>query len=210
MRPTLSDHGREHPGLRRHPARHSWPVGIIYVSYDQPQPFAPARRRLLHTLASHAAVAIANAQRLEGINRAAITDALTESPNHHHLMDRLDEEIGRARRSGHPLVVMMLDVDDFKTVNDAYGHTMGDAILRQLARTLRETLRSTDTVGRYGGDEFLILRPETDQSGAAVVADGRCTSSRRCSKWCATTTSATTAPATRAACRAAVFLSSPV
>jgi diguanylate cyclase (GGDEF)-like protein len=106
----------------------------------------------------------------EEIKRAATTDALTELPNHRHLMDRIDEEMARARRSDRPLAVMMIDIDDFKLVNDAYGHTIGDNLLRLVARTIKGALRSTDIVGRYGGDEFLVLLPETDLNGANEAA----------------------------------------
>ncbi|MCL5958145.1 MAG: diguanylate cyclase, partial [Chloroflexi bacterium] len=147
------------------------PVGILYLAYNQPHTFAKADRLLIQTLAIHAAVAINNAQMFDEINLAASTDALTGLPNHRHLMDRLDEEIARAIRSEHPLAIMMIDIDDFKLVNDAHGHTKGDDLLRLVSKTLRDTLRSTDKIGRYGGDEFLALLPETDRDEAILVAD---------------------------------------
>lgn len=144
-------------------------VGLLYLTYDQPHPFSQSDRQLIQTLASHAAVAVANAQMFEEISRVATTDALTGLPNHRHLMDRLDQELARATRSGHPLAVLMIDVDNFKLVNDAHGHPTGDRLLRLVASVLRETLRSTDVVGRYGGDEFLALLPETDREASASV-----------------------------------------
>lgn len=146
-------------------------VGVLYLTYRQPHSFSPASRRLIQTFASHVAVAILNAQMFDEISRAATIDSLTELLNHRHLMQRLDEEISRARRSGHPLTVMMIDIDDFKLVNDAHGHTVGDQLLRLVAGILKETLRETDTIGRYGGDEFLALLPETDGPQAIMVAE---------------------------------------
>ncbi|MCL5961942.1 MAG: diguanylate cyclase, partial [Chloroflexi bacterium] len=156
---------------------------FLYLAYNRARTFTPANRQLVQSLASHAAVAIDNAQMFDEITRAACTDSLTGLPNHRHLMDRLDEEIARARRSSHPLAVMMIDVDDFKLVNDAHGHTKGDDLLRLVARTLLDTFRQTDKLGRYGGDEFLALLPETDREEAALVAE-RLLSAMRAQQFC--------------------------
>ena len=78
--------------------------------------------------------------------------------NHRAVQQRLDFEISRASRENRPVATLMIDVDSFKQINDAFGHVVGDAILREVARTLRRSVRATDHVGRYGGDEFMAAR----------------------------------------------------
>jgi diguanylate cyclase (GGDEF)-like protein/PAS domain S-box-containing protein len=146
-------------------------VGILFATFDQPHAFPAEAQCLVKTLASHAAVAIYNAQMFNEIEQAVTTDALTGLPNHHHLMERLDEEIARAGRSGHPLAVLMIDIDDFRQVNDANERVIGDMMLKVVARLLEESLRTTDVLGRYGGDEFLAILPETDAAASLAVAD---------------------------------------
>jgi diguanylate cyclase (GGDEF)-like protein/PAS domain S-box-containing protein len=101
----------------------------------------------------------------------ACHDPLTSLVSHRHLMTRLDEELARARRGRQHLAVMMMDIDGFKLVNDRFGHMVGDEVLRSVATLLRETLRSTDVVGRYGGDEFMAILTETDPVGARNAAE---------------------------------------
>ena len=146
-------------------------IGLLYLTYDRTCEFPANLRKIIQIIASHSAVAVANIQMFEDANRAAMTDALTKLPNHRHLMGRLDHEMTRATRSGHPMSLMMIDIDDFKLVNDAHGHTVGDWLLQQVAKVLRDSLRTTDIVGRYGGDEFLAILPETDQSEAVLAAE---------------------------------------
>ncbi len=146
-------------------------VGILYVTYCQPHTFSEDERQLLQIVANHAAVAIDNSQMLSDLKRAATTDPLTGLPNHRCLMDRLDEEMARARRAGHPLTVMMFDIDGFKLINDTHGHTTGDELLRMVARTMRGALRSTDILGRYGGDEFMALLPETGRDEVPALGE---------------------------------------
>ncbi len=146
-------------------------IGLLYLTYDRPHEFPHDTRNIIQIVASHAAVAVANIQMFEEAERAATTDALTRLPNHRHLMEQLDHEMTRATRSGHPLSLMMIDVDDFKLVNDAHGHPVGDRLLREVAQVLQNALRTTDIVGRYGGDEFLAILPETDQSAAKLAGE---------------------------------------
>jgi diguanylate cyclase (GGDEF)-like protein len=102
---------------------------------------------------------------------AAATDRLTGVPNRHTLLVALFGEVERAARYERPLSVGFIDIDHFKAVNDTYGHQAGDVVLRGVAHALRANLRGTDTVGRYGGEEFLLILPETAIDAAAVLAE---------------------------------------
>ncbi|HEX8261800.1 MAG TPA: diguanylate cyclase [Allosphingosinicella sp.] len=116
----------------------------------------------------------ANARAAEAtaeLQRIAATDALTGLWNRRHLLERMEAEIGRSRRAGRPLCLAILDVDHFKRVNDTHGHPAGDEVLRVLARRVRDAVRSSDVVGRMGGEEFAILMPETDRAQAQLVCE---------------------------------------
>ncbi len=104
--------------------------------------------------------------RLEGEELLARTDALTQIPNRRAFFEAAALEIERARRSGRPVALAFIDVDDFKDVNDVLGHAVGDALLVVVARTLRGAIRTVDTVARLGGDEFALLLPETPPADA--------------------------------------------
>jgi diguanylate cyclase (GGDEF)-like protein len=101
----------------------------------------------------------------------ATTDSLTGLHNRRHFNKLAEAEICRALRYKHPLTVMMFDIDFFKRVNDTYGHTSGDMVLKLVAKTTKEMLRATDIPARYGGEEFIVLLPETTAAGAATVAE---------------------------------------
>jgi diguanylate cyclase len=101
----------------------------------------------------------------------AMTDLLTELPNREAWQERLAFEYNRWQRYGHPLTVGVLDIDLFKRVNDSYGHKAGDRVLQLVAREFRERLRNTDFVARFGGEEFVLLFPETGPDDAQRVLD---------------------------------------
>ena len=101
----------------------------------------------------------------------ALTDALTGVRNQRAFWDGLATEIERSRRGGQPLALIMLDVDEFKSYNDAFGHPEGDAALRRVAACLASATRATDLVARYGGEEFAVIVPDTDLAGALVFAE---------------------------------------
>ncbi len=101
----------------------------------------------------------------------ATHDGLTETYNRRYLLDLANTEFKRAARYGLSLCVMMLDIDHFKTINDEQGHAAGDHMLKTLAHAMRSTVRDWDLVGRYGGDEFIIILPETDIQGAQAIAE---------------------------------------
>jgi len=101
----------------------------------------------------------------------AITDALTGIYNHRYLHERLSEELHRAREAEHPLSVLFCDLDHFKGYNDTYGHSAGDAVLREVAHLIEQSVRSVDVAGRYGGEEFVVLLVETGREAALAVAE---------------------------------------
>ena len=107
------------------------------------------------------------------IRALAVTDPLTGLDNRRALFDQFSYELARSRRSGNPVSVCVMDLDHFKQINDRYGHATGDKVLLMVARELRDCLRETDRIGRIGGEEFMLLMPETDQQGAAKVIE-RC------------------------------------
>ncbi|MFT3735201.1 MAG: GGDEF domain-containing protein [Rhodocyclaceae bacterium] len=111
------------------------------------------------------------AQYHAAVNRMAITDGLTGLNNRMRLDTLLTEEILRARRYERALSVMMLDVDHFKRINDTHGHLIGDAVLRQIATALRQRLRPSDEIGRFGGEEFCAILPETPLDKASLMAE---------------------------------------
>jgi diguanylate cyclase (GGDEF)-like protein len=118
-----------------------------------------------------AAIAIARHHTRLALEQQAQTDFLTGLANRRHLIHLADAELARAQRSGRPFSLLMLDVDHFKAVNDTHGHEVGDLVLQTVAATARETLRSIDTVGRLGGEEFAIVLPECDTAGALETAE---------------------------------------
>ena len=111
------------------------------------------------------------ARRSRILDSVVSRDSLTGLLKHTRIKEQLDTEIERARRSGRSLTVAMIDLDRFKEVNDRHGHQSGDAVLKSLARLLRERLRSADSIGRYGGEEFLAILPDTDAEGARKVLE---------------------------------------
>lgn len=100
-----------------------------------------------------------------------VRDSMTGLFNHGYIMQRLVEETEKGKRYSRPLSIVMIDVDHFKDINDAYGHTRGDEVLVMIAKTIQANSRGTDVVGRYGGEEFLIILPETDQVSAWQIAN---------------------------------------
>ncbi len=123
------------------------------------------------SLASHAVVALDNARLHRIVERQALVDGLTGLANRRQCEETLASELARLERFGGPLALVVADLDWFKDVNDRYGHPSGDAVLREFAALLQESVRDIDLAGRWGGEEFLLILPGTDLAGGAHVAD---------------------------------------
>ncbi len=142
-------------------------AAVVALAAREPQRFDADTCEQAITLVEQAATALA----LVTARVEAGTDAVTGCMNHRAMRRRLQEEIARAQRAGSRLSCMIIDLDDFKLVNDRHGHGAGDAVLRGVAQTLMGEFRAFDRVARYGGDEFVVILPETDLDSAAVAAE---------------------------------------
>jgi len=129
------------------------------------------RRRLIEAAASLLAVSVKNAQLFREVKDNSVKDGLTGCFTRAHALDVIDAELRRARRSQTPVSMIMFDLDHFKDINDRYGHLAGDAVLNAVGKRMKEVLRGSDLKCRYGGEEFLVLLPETPLHGARRVAE---------------------------------------
>ena len=147
-------------------------LGVLAL-YDRVggEDFSDADLHTLRTFAGQAGVAVHNVRVHEEAQRLSLTDPLTGLWNYRYLRESLRREVERASRFGRMLAVLVLDLDHFKEVNDTYGHAAGDAVLGEFARRIRIGLREVDVAFRQGGEEFVVLLPETDAYGGAIVAE---------------------------------------
>jgi diguanylate cyclase (GGDEF)-like protein len=130
--------------------------------------------KLIQSIATHAAVVVERNEfyaKSEELKKLTITDTLTGLLNRRYLQERLKDELARSERHIHAMSLLMLDLDGFKFCNDSLGHIVGDKILQEVADTLLKTVRSMDIVARYGGDEFMVILPETSEPVAIEIAD---------------------------------------
>ena len=171
-------------------------VGTLFLRTSRKEgSFTQREVRLCQVIANMAGNALANAHLFESLELAnleleklAVTDGLTGAYNHRHFRTRLEEEFSRAKRYKTPLSCIMLDIDHFKSINDAFGHAQGDIVLKEITDVLRKSVRKIDIVARYGGEEFVILLPHTDKEGAFIHAEriretvkgNRCAESNTC------------------------------
>jgi diguanylate cyclase (GGDEF)-like protein len=146
------------------------PLGVMGV-LNEGDAIDDRAARLLNAAAALLGIAVRNVQLFTETRENALTDSLTQCFNRGHIMQVIEAELRRARRTRSPLSVVMLDIDQFKTMNDRAGHLGGDAILSAIGNRLRAVLRHSDVRGRFGGDEFLIVLPDTPAAGAAYVAE---------------------------------------
>jgi diguanylate cyclase (GGDEF)-like protein len=145
-------------------------TGIVSVGRHG-KPFSDGERDLFHYLAGQAAVSVENVGLHETVERQAVTDELTGLSNRRRFQETLAAEVARSQRFDQGLGLVMLDIDDFKKVNDTYGHQQGDIVLREVARVLKESSRAIDLPARYGGEELAVVLPGTDLEGAYDLAE---------------------------------------
>ncbi len=145
--------------------------GLLCLDDFIPRFFDKNRISQILVLASFAAISIENAKFHEETHQLAINDSLTGLNNRRYFDKVLPQEYERAHREGLPFSLMMIDVDNFKLFNDTHGHHLGDRILATIGRVLRRTLRSIDFAFRYGGEEFVVILPDTDLASAHKVAE---------------------------------------
>ncbi len=146
-------------------------LGLLNFTRPEPDAFPPEEVKLLEAIAHQAALAILNAQLYQEKLELSVTDELTKLANRRQLQARLEMEWDRARRFGHALSLLMVDIDHFKRYNDVNGHLLGDQVLSGVARLLESSTRKVDTVARFGGEEFVVLLPGQDKEAAIAVAD---------------------------------------
>jgi diguanylate cyclase (GGDEF)-like protein len=146
------------------------PVGAMTIARGG-QPFNSTEREVFLYLVGQAAASVENVALHEIVSEQAVTDDLTGLANKRAFSELMDKEAARAQRFGHDVSLLICDIDDFKRVNDTYGHPQGDAVLRAVGRILAEESRGIDFPARYGGEEFVVALPETSSEGAMEVAE---------------------------------------
>ena len=147
------------------------PVGTLIVGHRQDEALSKERREMLEVVSNQVAVTLQNARLYAQMEAMAKYDALTALANRRTFEEKLEEAMARHKRTGRPFGLVLTDIDHFKSVNDTYGHPVGDEVLRQVGATLREELREVDVPARYGGEEFVIILEDTDLEGARQVAN---------------------------------------
>ncbi len=146
-------------------------LGVLAVYSGKKDKFTDENEALLAMIGNQVSVAVLNAQLYQKTLDLAQHDGLTGLANRRYLMERLKQEMDRAERYETSLSVIMLDLDKFKSFNDSYGHVKGDELLKAFAAMVRKAVRSTDIAGRYGGEEFCVVLPNTSVKGAQVIAE---------------------------------------
>lgn len=144
-------------------------VGVLNIAYENPRDFLPDELHIIRLLADQAALAVENAHLHDLVSKQALTDPLTGLPNRRAFNQRLEDEIRRSIRYQHKFGLVMIDFDDFKHINDTYGHPAGDQTLKTIGDCMQAFVRDTDFIARIGGDEFALVLPETTQSDAELI-----------------------------------------
>ncbi len=142
-----------------------------YAGMYRESPFDYEEEAVFKRFCAHVATALEKISLFEEIRVLSTNDGLTGLYNHVFIKSRLEQEMQRSQRYGSPLSVVVFDIDDFKEINDRFGHLAGDAVLAELSAMLRAGVRSIDSVGRLGGEEFLVVLPETDGKAATLIGD---------------------------------------
>ena len=145
-------------------------LGVIELVNEIPGAFTQSDMRLLNSLADYAAIAIENARNYQRLQEITVTDDVTSLYNSRYLHETLAREFERAQRYNQPFSLIFFDLDHFKNVNDAHGHLAGSRLLSEIGELVKESIRALDVPIRYGGDEFVIVLPQTDKEKAVHVA----------------------------------------
>lgn len=146
-------------------------IGAMFASYHQPGKYNEERLHFYSLLGTQVALAVRNAQLQEGLSSLATRDSLSGLFSHGYFQEHLGKCINKAKYAKQSVSLMILDMDFFKKVNDNYGHPQGDALLKQLGGVIKAVVRPTDTICRYGGDEFTVTMVDTSRIQAVVVAE---------------------------------------
>lgn len=146
-------------------------VGAVLLARRSTEGFSVQETHLAATFAGQAAIVIENARLFEEVHRLATVDELTGAKTRRHFFVVAEHTWARRRRSGEPLVALMIDVDHFKRVNDTYGHAVGDQVLKEIGSRLNRCIREMDVLGRYGGEEFVLLLPDQPLAVGEAVAE---------------------------------------
>ena len=146
-------------------------IGIVeLIAMTEPRVLDPAELQTVEAMATLGATGLEKVRLLEQLRSAADMDLVTGVHNHRYLQERLRQEVARSARSHSPFGVLMLDLDNFKPVNDRHGHSDGDRVLHNIGAAINDHVRTSDVVARYGGDEFVVLMPDTPAEHAELVA----------------------------------------
>ena len=146
-------------------------TGLIALYNASAHPFTEKDAQVAELFANQVAIAMDNSRRVEQMEKQAVTDELTNLYNRRAFADIAEKEVGRARRYQRPLALILFDIDHFKNVNDTHGHLVGDQVLRVLAAAVKKIVRATDTICRFGGEEFIVLMPEAMRDEAMAMAE---------------------------------------
>jgi diguanylate cyclase (GGDEF)-like protein len=151
--------------------RHDEFIGLLTLDHYQPSAYTQEDASLALSFANSAAIVIENARLFEQTQQMALTDTLTGIYNRRYFYDLAQKEFSRSKRYQNPMSIILIDIDHFKNVNDHYGHLAGDQVLMQFVQRIQEELRTSDILARFGGEEFIILLPETNLGDATQVAE---------------------------------------
>ena len=150
---------------------HGETLGLLAMDSTQPGFFTPKHIRLSTALGDHVAVALYNARLFEQTKELAMTDSLTGVATRRSFFVQAERALELARRNQNPVSVLMADLDHFKRINDLHGHAAGDEMIRKVAEAARAVLRRSEIIGRYGGEEFAVVLPDTDEPNAMIIAE---------------------------------------
>ncbi|EDM76864.1 diguanylate cyclase (GGDEF domain) [Plesiocystis pacifica SIR-1] len=146
-------------------------LGAITLISSRVKAYPPAAREMLRVISHQVGVSMQNARMYQSMEERATTDGLTGLTNHRAFQERLEQLHALSERTGQKFSIILTDIDHFKSVNDTYGHPVGDAVLKRVAAIFTRRARKVDIVARYGGEEFVLVLPDTDAEGAAVFAN---------------------------------------